>query len=227
MIVNASETTTWRVLAPFLVRLQRANARRSVIAQNGDPGRAATILGQQPARFAGRDADGYFWHPAWLALGDTAQALTALDEGARQGLVGVNLRASRLRSRSRQPALRRPRAEAGPGCGAVHVAQWRAAAVGHPQLGRVPEWCPRITTCYLFLMTSPTSAQQQAWMAQWRSAAVELARVGQSELMQVDLWRVAADLEDACVSSARAVALTPASSGLVEQQRWLHRRSRS
>lgn len=64
-------------------------------------------------------------------------------------------------------------------------------------------------------------------MAQWRSAAVELARVGQSELMQVDLWRVAADLEDACVSSALAVASTPASSGLVEQQRWLHRRSRS
>ena len=72
-------------------------------------------------------------------------------------------------------------------------------------------------------MTPPTAAQQQAWMAQWRSAAVELVRVGQAELAHVNLWRVAADLEDACVTSARAAALTPPSSGLVEQQRWLHR----
>ena len=64
-------------------------------------------------------------------------------------------------------------------------------------------------------------------MAQWRSAAVELARVGQAELSHVDLWRVAADLEDACVSSARAAELEPASSGLIDQQRWLHQRARA
>jgi len=76
-------------------------------------------------------------------------------------------------------------------------------------------------------MTPPTSVQQQLWMAQWRSAAVELARVGQAELSSVDLWRVAADLEDACVESARADQLAPASSGLIEQQRWMHRRTRA
>lgn len=86
---------------------------------------------------------------------------------------------------------------------------------------------PAFRIRYVVAMTPPSSAQQHAWMAQWRSAAVALARVGQSELMHVDLWRVAADLEDACVSSARAAAMTSASSGLVEQQRWLHRRARS
>ena len=63
-------------------------------------------------------------------------------------------------------------------------------------------------------------------MAQWRFAAVELARVGQAELSHVDLWRVATDLEDACVASARDGRLAPASSGLIDQQRWLHRRAR-
>ncbi len=76
-------------------------------------------------------------------------------------------------------------------------------------------------------MTTPTSAQQRAWMAQWRSAAEELARVGQAELEHVDRWRVAADLEDACVASAREARLAPPSSGLIEQQRWLHRRMRA
>jgi len=75
-------------------------------------------------------------------------------------------------------------------------------------------------------MTSPTSAQQRAWMAQWRSAAVELARVGQVERAHVDLGRVAADLEDACVASAREALLSPPTSGLIDQQRWLHRRMR-
>ncbi len=72
-------------------------------------------------------------------------------------------------------------------------------------------------------MNPPTPAQQRAWMAQWHSAAVELARVGQAELTHVDLSRVAADLEDACVASAREARLAPPSSGLIDQQRWLHR----
>ena len=76
-------------------------------------------------------------------------------------------------------------------------------------------------------MTSPTSAQQRAWMAQWRSASVELPRVGQAELESVDAWRVAADLEDACVASALEASLASPSSGLIDQQRWLHRRMRA
>ena len=75
-------------------------------------------------------------------------------------------------------------------------------------------------------MSPPTSAQQRAWMAQWRSAAVELPRVGQAELEHVDRWRVAADLEDACVASAREASATSPSSGLVDQQHLLHRRMR-
>ena len=71
-------------------------------------------------------------------------------------------------------------------------------------------------------MTQPTDAQQRAWMAQWRSAAVALAQVRQREVASADLGRIAADLEDACLASARArgPALT---SGLVAQQRALHR----
>ena len=76
-------------------------------------------------------------------------------------------------------------------------------------------------------MTTPTSAQQRAGMAQWRSAAKELARVGQAELEHVDRGRVAADLEDACVASALAARLLPQTSGLIDQQRWLHRRTRA
>jgi hypothetical protein len=63
-------------------------------------------------------------------------------------------------------------------------------------------------------------------MTQWSSAAVELARVRQAELEHVDFWRVAADLEDACVALAREARLAPPSSGLIDQQRCLHRRAR-
>lgn len=86
---------------------------------------------------------------------------------------------------------------------------------------------PREEWRYFIGMNAPTSVQQQAWMAQWRSAAVELARVGQAELSNVDLSRVAADLEEACVASARADQLAPATSGLIDQQRWMHRRIRA
>ena len=61
-----------------------------VIAKSGDPGRAATLLSQQIARFAGRDG-GNGWVNAWLALGDTAQALTVLDGAARRGALGVTV----------------------------------------------------------------------------------------------------------------------------------------
>ena len=75
-------------------------------------------------------------------------------------------------------------------------------------------------------MTQPTDAQQRAWMAQWRSASVALARVRQREIDTADLARAAADLDDACLASARTrgPALT---SGLVAQQRALHRMPRA
>ena len=83
------------------------------------------------------------------------------------------------------------------------------------------------THCYLPCMTTPTSAQQRAWMAQWRSAAGELARVGQAVLEHEDNGPVAADLEDASMASAREARLSPPSSGLIDQPRWLHRRMRA
>jgi hypothetical protein len=61
-----------------------------VIAKTGDRGRATTLLSQQRARFAGRDEAGAVWHIPWIALGDTAQALTALEVSARRGELGVN-----------------------------------------------------------------------------------------------------------------------------------------
>ena len=74
-------------------------------------------------------------------------------------------------------------------------------------------------------MTTPTEAQRQGWMAQWRSAAVALARVRLQELCTADLARIAADLDDACLASMRAHGSEP-SSGLIEQQRVLHRGNR-
>jgi hypothetical protein len=64
-------------------------------------------------------------------------------------------------------------------------------------------------------------------MEQWRSAAVALARVQQAERVSVDLARVAADLEDACRIAALAAQRGPQTSGLIEQQRWFHRRGRA
>lgn len=60
-------------------------------------------------------------------------------------------------------------------------------------------------------------------MAQWRAAAVALERVRLQELGEADLVRIAADLEDACLAAVRAEGAT-LTSGLVEQQRVLHRR---
>jgi len=58
-------------------------------------------------------------------------------------------------------------------------------------------------------------------MAQWRSAAVALERIRLQELRTADLARIAADLDDACLASAWAHGSEP-TSGLIEQQRFLH-----
>jgi len=73
-------------------------------------------------------------------------------------------------------------------------------------------------------MTTPTDAQRQGWMAQWRSAAVALERVRLEELRTADLARIAADLDDACLAAVRAHG-SELNSGLIEQQRLLHRRN--
>ena len=71
-------------------------------------------------------------------------------------------------------------------------------------------------------MTGPTHDQRLAWMAQWRSAAIALQRARLDEVRGADLGRIARDLEDACMAAAgeRAASRT---SGLIEQQRALHR----
>lgn len=71
-------------------------------------------------------------------------------------------------------------------------------------------------------MTMATDIQRRAWMAQWRGAAIALARVRLQELADADLARIAADLDDACLASVRAGETAP-TSGLIEQQRFLHR----
>jgi len=55
-------------------------------------------------------------------------------------------------------------------------------------------------------------------MLQWRSAGPALARIRAAELAEVDLWRVADEMEAAFWVSVRAAAASQAS-GLVEQQR--------
>lgn len=67
-------------------------------------------------------------------------------------------------------------------------------------------------------MIQPTAAQAQAWIAQWRAAGPALARVRAAELEQLDLWRVADELEEALEVSVRAEPAS-ATSGLIEQQR--------
>lgn len=72
------------------------------------------------------------------------------------------------------------------------------------------------------MIIRPTPAQQSEWLAQWRSAATALLRVRLDELSQVDLARVADDLEEASLVAARQRAQSK-SSGLVTQQAILHR----
>jgi hypothetical protein len=70
---------------------------------------------------------------------------------------------------------------------------------------------------------TPTPAQRQAWMAQWRSAAVALEQVRQAEWREADLRVTAMQLEGLSLASARANP-PGANSGLVIQQRRFHRR---
>lgn len=67
-------------------------------------------------------------------------------------------------------------------------------------------------------MTQPTNAQARMWAAQWRAAGPALARVRAAELQDVDLWRVADELEEAfwVRVHSEAESLAP---GLIEQQR--------
>lgn len=67
-----------------------------------------------------------------------------------------------------------------------------------------------------------TAADRLAWMAQWRSAAIELAQVRCAEIATADLGTVAAQLEDACLASLQTKPPGP-TSGLVIQQRLFHK----
>ena len=68
---------------------------------------------------------------------------------------------------------------------------------------------------------TPTDAQSQMWMSQWRHAAVALARVRADELARTDITDVARQLEDASLLAIRQHPPRP-SSGLVDQQRLFH-----
>ncbi|HRP06877.1 MAG TPA: hypothetical protein PLL69_00180 [Gemmatimonadales bacterium] len=71
-------------------------------------------------------------------------------------------------------------------------------------------------------MSAPSEAQRQAWMAQWRRAAVALELIRLDELLSVDLARIAADLDDVSVAAALARGQST-TSGLIAQQAILHR----
>ncbi len=72
----------------------------------------------------------------------------------------------------------------------------------------------------------PTAAQQRAWLAQWRAAAVALEQQRWLEFRQADLGMVAAQLEDALLQSLRTDP-PGLSSGLIQQQQLFHRHRRS
>ena len=59
-----------------------------VIAKTGDTARAATLARQQSARFAGHRKSAAF-STAWTGVGNTAEALTQIEEAARKGDFGV------------------------------------------------------------------------------------------------------------------------------------------
>ncbi|MGH7583061.1 MAG: hypothetical protein ACREL5_07550 [Gemmatimonadales bacterium] len=77
------------------------------------------------------------------------------------------------------------------------------------------------------MISPPSEAQQRTWVAQWRSAAIALARVRLAELARVDLARVAADLEDASLAAAPARAASRTSGLVVQQQIFLRHRGRA
>lgn len=61
-------------------------------------------------------------------------------------------------------------------------------------------------------------------MAQWRAAALALAKVGADELARADIRIIALQLEDASRAAIERHPPGP-STGLIEQQRILHRRT--
>jgi hypothetical protein len=67
-------------------------------------------------------------------------------------------------------------------------------------------------------MNAPMRDQQQAWMAQWRSAAIALERIRAAEMASADLARIASDLDDLSIAAAR-IRGGETTSGLVVQQR--------
>jgi len=67
----------------------------------------------------------------------------------------------------------------------------------------------------------PTDHQQREWMAQWHSAAIELARVRLAELASADLARVASDLEDARLRTCSAEDLIVHKAFAARPQDWV------
>jgi len=83
---------------------------------------------------------------------------------------------------------------------------------------------PRARQRLDFSMTDdrmPTEAQRRMWMAQWRHAAVALAKVKAEEMARLDMKVIATQLEDASLLAIRHHPPRP-SSGLIEQQRAFH-----
>ena len=73
--------------------------------------------------------------------------------------------------------------------------------------------------------SSPTEAQRQAWMAQWRSAAVALERIRADEFRNADLALTIAQFDGISMELLRTNPPKP-TSGLVEQQRVFRRAAR-
>ncbi len=113
-------------LSPYPGNITRAIY---VIAKTGDPGRAAAQPTARPLCRPRRWRIRLVFRVACIgrhgAGVDGARGKCAAGQPRREHSLGK----SDLRSAARQPALRRPRTLARPGCGAVHVAQRRAAAV--------------------------------------------------------------------------------------------------
>ncbi len=77
-----------------------------VIAKTGDTARAVTLLRRQSARFADRLKSAASFSTAWTGVGDTANALTQIEESTRRGEFGVT---TPLGSRMYDPLRASPR----------------------------------------------------------------------------------------------------------------------
>lgn len=67
-------------------------------------------------------------------------------------------------------------------------------------------------------MTDPSREQLELWIAQWRSAAVALAKVNAEEVRAANLAQIAEALDDVSIVAARARGVST-TSGLIVQQR--------